>query len=123
MLVPAKIQTFLLPTINCFESNESSCFPNIFQMTQQTTKFEDIINEMKINTKTKFNLKNCANPNCGNPFGYGSTLKECISCGAKYCDDCIKLCSKCQEYVCIFCTCVKYDSYEDIETCPKCSSD
>ena len=66
-----RIENLLAPTINYFESNEPNFFPDIYQMTEQTSNFENIINEMKVNTKKKISLKACYNTNCVNTF-YGS---------------------------------------------------
>ena len=116
------IEKLLAPTINYYESNESNYFPDIYQMTEKTTNFENIFNEMKVNTKTKFSLKTCSNPNCVNPFSGNSNCNECHSCGAKYCGNCIKKCQKCDEYICCFCVTIKYDKYEDVELCPNCAN-
>ena len=116
-----KIENLLVPTINYYESNEPSYFPDIYQMTEQTTNFENIINEMKINTKAKISLKNCSNPNCVNPFSGNLNCDKCCSCGAKYCTYCIKQCQKCNDNVCVFCVTMKYEKYEDIELCPNCA--
>jgi len=120
-MLGTKIEKLLLPTINYFESNEPNYFPDIYQMTEQTSNFENIINEMKANTKTKFSLKACSNPNCVNPFTTNLNCIECNSCGAKYCTNCIKKCQKCEENTCIFCVSIKYDKYEDIELCQNCA--
>ena len=118
-----KIENILVPTINYYESNEPNYFPDIYQITEQTSNFENIINEMKVNSKTKFSLKNCSNPNCVNPFSGKSNCIECCSCGAKYCEYCIKECQKCNDKICSLCSTMKYDKYEDIELCPKCAKE
>ena len=115
-----KIQNLLLPTINYYDSNEPNYFPDIYQMTEQTTNFENIINEMKENSKTKVSLKNCSNPNCINPFSGYSNCNVCHSCGNKYCVQCIITCQNCNDKICIFCITMKYDKHEDIELCPNC---
>ena len=116
-----KIDQLLVPTINYFESNEPNYFPDIYQMTEKTSNFENIINEMKINSKTKFSLKSCSNPNCVNPFSGNLNCNKCCSCGSNYCIDCIKKCQKCEENVCKFCATIKYDKYEDVDICPNCA--
>ena len=116
-----KIDHLLVPTINYFESNEPNYFPDIYQMTEKTSNFENLINEMKINSKTKFSLKSCSNPNCVNPFSGDLNCDKCCSCGSKYCIDCIKTCKKCEEKVCKFCATIKYDKYEDVDVCPNCA--
>ena len=65
-------------TINFFESKEANYFPDIYQMTEQASNFENIINEMKVNTKTKISLKSCSNPNCANPFSGSLNCNECF---------------------------------------------
>ena len=89
-MLGTKIDNLLAPTINFYESNEPNYFPDIYQMTEQTSNFERLINEMKANSKTKNNLKTCSNPNCNVAFSGSSNCHECISCGAKYCTKCIK---------------------------------
>ena len=51
-----RIDNLLIPTINYYDSNEPNYFPDIYQMTEKTSNFENIINEMKINTKKKLSL-------------------------------------------------------------------
>ena len=116
-----KIENLLLPTINFYDSNEPNYFPNIYQITEQTTSFEKIINEMKANTKAKISLKDCSNPNCVNPFSGKFNTKECCSCSSKYCSECIKTCQNCNENICLFCCTIKYDNNRDIELCPNCA--
>ena len=115
-----KIQHLLVPTINFYESNEPNIFPDIYQITKENSNFENIINEMKNNTKVKFSLKSCSNPNCTNPFSTNLNCSSCSSCGAKYCYNCIKKCKICEENICIFCVTIQYDKFEDIELCPNC---
>ena len=117
-----KISNLLSPTINYYESNEPNYFPDIYQMTEQTSNFENIINEMKANTNSKLSLKKCSNPNCSNPFSGISNCEECSSCGAKYCSNCIKKCKKCENNICLFCVTMKYDKFEDVELCPYCAN-
>ena len=119
-MLGTKIDNLLAPTINFYESNEPNYFPDIYQMTEQTSNFERLINEMKANSKTKNSLKTCSNPNCNVAFSGSSNCNECISCGAKYCTKCIKKCKNCENNVCIFCISIKYDKFEDVELCPKC---
>ncbi len=116
-----RIDNLLIPTINYYDSNEPNYFPDIYQMTEKTSNFENIINEMKINTKKKFSLKNCSNPNCGNPFSGESNCVKCNDCGAKYCFNCIKKCQKCENDICNFCITIKYDKIGDIELCQNCN--
>ena len=116
-----KIANLLAPTINFYESNEPNYFPDIYQITESISNFENIINEMKVNTKTKFSLKSCSNPNCTNPFSGNLNCSECSSCGAKYCTKCIKECQNCKDKICVFCVTMKYDRYEDAESCPNCA--
>ena len=122
-MLGSKIDNLLMPTINYYESNEPSYFPNIYQMTEKTSNFENIINEMKINTKKKFSLKNCSNPNCMNPFSGDSNCIKCIECETKYCPNCIKKCQNCDSNICIFCITIKYDKTGDIELCHNCAKD
>ena len=116
-----KIANLLTPSINFYESNESNYFPDIYQITESTSNFENIINEMKVNTKTKYSLKSCSNPNCTNPFAGDLSCDICSSCGAKFCSKCIKECQKCQDKICIFCVTMQYGKYEDAELCPNCA--
>ena len=116
-----KISSLLAPTINYYESNEPNYFPDTYQMTEQTSNFENIINEMIVNSKTKFSLKTCSNPNCANPFSGDLSCIKCTSCGSKYCPNCIKKCQKCNDNICLFCVTIKYEKFEDIELCPNCS--
>ena len=116
-----KIDNLLVPTINYYESNEPNFYPNIYQMTEETSNFENIINEMKVNTKAKISLKACSNPNCINPFSGNLNCDECCSCGAKYCSNCIKKCQNCSQNICLFCVTTKYDKYGDIELCLNCT--
>ena len=46
---------------------------------------------------------------------------KCNSCCAKYCSKCIKKCKRCKENICLFCSSIKYDKFEDIELCPDCA--
>ena len=115
-----RIENLLAPTINYFESNEPNFFPDIYQMTEQTSNFENIINEMKANSKTKFSLKTCSNPNCAEAFSNNLNCNECKSGGAKYCPKCIKKCQKCNDNTCLFCISMKYGQHDDIELCPTC---
>ena len=115
-----KIENLLVPTINFYESNEPNYFPDMYQMTEQTSDFEKIINEMKENSKKKLILKSCSNPNCANPFPNSSNCKECSSCGAKYCENCIKKCHICENDACVFCSTFNYE-HGDIEVCPNCA--
>ena len=116
-----KIDNLLMPTINYYDSNEPNFFPDIYQMTEKTSNFENIINEMKINTKKKFSLKNCSNPNCMNPFSGDSNCTKCNDCLTKYCPNCIKKCQNCVKDICIFCITIKYGSNGDIELCRECA--
>ena len=84
-----KINNLLMPTINYYDSNEPNYFPDIYQMTEKASNFENIINEMKINTKKKISLKNCSNPNCMNPFSGDLNCIKCSECETKYCPNCI----------------------------------
>ena len=87
-----------------------------------TYKFDKIFKEMKMNTKINTSKKICSNPNCRNPLNSEYLeYDEWYSCGSKYCANCIKKCQKCDENICIFCTTIKYDKYEDIELCQNCS--
>ena len=122
-MLGTKIDNLLMPTINYYESNEPNYFPDIYQMTEKTSNFENIINEMKINTKKKFSLKNCSNPNCVNPFSGESNCIKCNDCETKYCPNCIKKCQKCENDICIFCITIKYDKIGDIELCHNCAKD
>ena len=122
-MLGSKIDNLLMPTINYYESNEPSYFPSIYQMTEKTSNFENIINEMKINTKKKFSLKNCSNPNCMNPFSGDSNCIKCIECETKYCPNCIKKCQNCDSNICIFCITIKYDKTGDIELCHNCAKE
>ena len=117
-----KIQNLLSPSINFYESNEPNYFSDIYQITEENSNFEKIINELKANSKKKFSLKACSNPNCDEPFSRSSNCKECTSCGAKYCPKCIKNCKNCDNNVCIFCITMKYDKFEDLELCPNCAN-
>ena len=115
-----KIENLLVPTINFYESNEPNYFPDMYQMTEQTSDFEKILNEMKENSKKKLILKSCSNPNCTNPFPNSANCKECSSCGAKYCENCIKKCNICENDACVFCSTFNYE-HGDIEVCPNCA--
>ena len=119
MLGP-KIENLLKPKINYYESREPNYFPGIFQITEQNSNFEKIIKEMKANTKKKLSFKTCSNPNCPKPFSGILNCNECKSCGAKYCNKCIKQCQKCNDNICVFCVTIKYGNFEDVELCPIC---
>ena len=116
-----KIEHLLVPALNFYESNEPSYFPDTYQIIEKASYFEDIFKKMKLNTKAKISLRKCSNPNCIYPFSGPSNCKECISCGAKFCFNCIKQCQLCSGNICLFCTTIKYDKYEDVELCPICA--
>ena len=118
-----KINNLLMPTINYYDSNEPNYFPDIYQMTEKASNFENIINEMKINTKKKISLKNCSNPNCMNPFSGDLNCIKCSECETKYCPNCIKKCQNCDNDICIFCVTIKYDKSGDIELCHSCANE
>ena len=116
-----KISHLLSPTINYYESNEPHYFPDIYQMTEETTNFENLINKMKENSKKKSSFKKCSNANCENPFSSSSNCINCHSCGQNYCPNCIKKCAKCEDDICLFCVSMEYDKYKDAELCPNCA--
>ena len=118
-----RIDNLLIPTINYYDSNEPNYFPDIYQMTEKTSNFENIINEMKMNTKKKLILKNCSNPNCMNPFSGESNCIKCNDCETKFCPNCIKKCQNCDNDICIFCITIKYDKVGDIELCHSCANE
>ena len=121
---------------------------NIFgEIDLKTFKIIDAFKEMKINAKNVFIKKDCSNPNCKNTSNFNSNESdnedeeeedcedyddeddyfkegkyyECNSCCSNYCSKCIKKCKKCKENICLFCSIIKYDKFEDIELCPDCS--
>ena len=117
-----KIENLLVPTINYYESNEPNYFPDIYQITDKTSPFENIFEEMKANSKTKLTLKACSKPNCNNPFSSEDNCSICHSCGNKFCEKCIKRCQKCNVIICVSCVEMDYGEFEDIELCPECKS-
>lgn len=112
------------PSLNLFPSNYEKYSDNkIFIMKEENSLFENLINDMKINSKTKsqqqqLNKLCCSNPNCKNPFGLN--LIRCKSCNNQFCDKCLETCEKCNEKICIFCEIVKYEKYKDLILCPNC---
>lgn len=112
------------PSLNLFPSNyEKYSDNNIFLMKEENSLFENLINDMKLNSKTKsqqqqLNKLCCSNPNCKNPFALN--LMRCKSCNNQFCDKCLETCEKCYEKICIFCEIVKYEKYKDLILCPNC---
>jgi hypothetical protein len=112
------------PIINYLPSNYEKYSNNeIYIMKDENSLFENLINNMKNNSKLKFQQQQsnkliCSNPNCKNPFNLSCT--KCKSCNNQFCEKCSVICENCNENICLFCESVKYEKYKDLILCPNC---
>ena len=118
-MLETKTDKLLYPKINLFESNEPNYSPDIYQIIEQESDFDKIINIMKANSKPKVSLKGCSNAECQFPFTSNLNCVKCVYCDKNYCKECIKQCKICSSFVCPFCTKINYES-GNIEVCPNC---
>lgn len=103
------------PTINFFPDNREHS-QNYTLMKEETSLFENLMNQMKSSKKPK-SSSCCSNPNCKYIF---MTYSPCSFCTKNFCNNCLCKCGTCDASICKFCSTIKYEKYQDLILCPDC---